>query len=337
MGMWVAIAIVAVLVLASGGAFGFVKVSEQNQRKKDKAAVTTAVEQYYNAIAAGNAAKALQALKNQPSSTQLLTDKVLGASEPLTNISVTVVSQSGSSAEVEVSYSVNGKTAKPTHKLERTDSKDGPRVWLITDRLPEVDLSAGAGSLPLLLNGQAVPDPSKAELFPGTYTISADTPYVTLTNNIITITDRSMTRIDPVSATLTDEGVSEFRTAVRDSFEECVNAWTIACDCGESVDRVLGSGTEVVEGSVMRVPTVETENWLNTLEPRLNPSDPGQITVPSPSDNIGFIVVATGTTPEGKEVVGTIGPANSEDPRVFHLGSPKAVLDSSGTLTITWP
>jgi len=328
---------VVVLVLGGGGTFAFVKSSQDKQSQKNRTEIKTTVEQYYNAIAAGNAAKALEALKNKPSSTALLTDKVLNSSDPITDVSVVVMSQSGSKAEVEVTYSINGTSTKLKHTLERTDGKDAARVWQIADRLAQVDVSAGAGSLPLLINEQPVPDPASVELFPGTYTLTADTEYVTLSNNTFTVTDRSMTKTDAVTATLTDDGADAFRAAVVESIIDCLDAWTISCDCGESVDRVLGGGTEVTEGSVARVLTTEAENWLETFEPRLDTADPARITAPSHGSDVGFVVAAKGTTPEGKAVEGVIGPGNSDEPRIFLLGSPRAVIDSSGELDVTWP
>lgn len=321
--LWVAI-VLGVLLLVGAGVAAYLLFGKDD----GKAAIDKTAQQFYQAIADGDAAAALDQLATKPSSTALLTDDVLAASKaaaPISDITTTVESSTADEAQVTVKYRMGGKDVEQTLALQKTDG-----VWKVAEGTATVDLSAGTGSLPLELNGTRLDATAQAVLFPGTYTLTTPTPYVTLSDNTFEVTDLGSVKVSTVTATLTDDGVAAFQTVVRESVDACVAATTIEMDCAWlPMGSTLSDGTELIDGTVQRTLSPEAQTWLDGLDPALDPDDPALASVPLPDiGTVGVTVFVHGML-NGREISGTID-------AVFPFGSPTVNMSDPDNLTVTW-
>lgn len=327
--LWVTL-VVGALVLVGAVVGGYFLLMKDD----GKAAIGEAAQQYYQAIADGDAATALDHLATEPSSTALLTDDVLAASKkaaPISDITTTTASSTADEAQVTVSYQMGGKDVEQTLDLRKTDG-----AWKIVEGTATVDLTtAGTGSLPLALNGSPVDAPSHAVLFPGSYSLTTTTPYVVLSDNVLEVTDIGSAEASAVTATLTDDGVTAFQAAVHESVDACVAATTIAMDCAWlPMASTLGDGTELVEGTIQRTLTPGAQAWLDALDPTLDAADPALASVSQPDvATVGVTVVAHGTL-SGQEVSGPVRSGTAD--LVFPFGSPTIDMSDPDNLTVTW-
>lgn len=323
-----------VLVLVAAGIAGYFLLL----RDDGKAAISAAPERYFQAIADGDAAAALDQLAAKPSSTALLTDDVLAASKkaaPISGITTTIESSSTDQAQVTVVYQMGGKEVEQTLTVQKIDG-----TWKVEEGTTTVDLTtAGTGSLPLELNGSPVEAPSQVVLFPGSYTLTTPTPYVVLSDNTFEITDIGSVEASAVTTTLTDDGVTAFQTAVRGSVDACVAATTIAMDCAWlPMGTTLGNGTELVDGTVQRTLTAQAQAWLDALDPVLDADDPALASVPQPDiSTVGVTVFAHGIL-NGQDVSGPVSSGTPDAPvdMVFPFGRPTVDLSDPDNLTVTW-
>ena len=325
--MWVAIAVGVVVLLAGagvGGYFLFLKDKDDG-----KAAIGDAVQKFYQAVADGHASAALDQLATKPASTALLTDDVLTASQkaaPISGITTTVDSSTKEEAQVTVRYTMGGKDVEQTLTVRKTDN-----VWKVVEGTSTVDLSAvGTGSLPLELNGSPVDAQTAAVLFPGSYTLTTTTPYVALDHNTFMVTDLGSSKASPVTATLTDDGVTAFQTAVQGSVDACVAATTIAMDCAWlPMGSTLTDGTELIDGTVQRTLAPGAQTWLDGLDPTLDADDPALVSVPQPDISTVGVTVSVHGMLNGQEISGTID-------TVFPFGQPTVDMSDPDHLTVTW-
>ncbi len=328
--LWVALGLVVLLVVG-GGIAGYVLLKDDG-----KAAISKAAQQYYQAIADADSSAAIDHLAAKPSSTALLTDDVLAASKkaaPISDITTAVESSSGDEAQVTVTYQMGSKNVEQSVTVTKVDS-----TWKVADGTATVDLTpAGTGSLPLELNGSPVDAPSKAVLFPGSYTVTTTAPYVVVSDNTFTVTDVGSVEVGAVTATLTDDGVDAFQTAVRASVDACVAATTIEMDCAsQPMASTLADGTVLTDGSIQRTLSADAQTWLDALDPTLDADDPTLASVTWPDGTVGVTVYAHGTR-DGLEGSGSI--TALDDPSVnavFPFGRPEVDMSDPDNLTVTW-
>ncbi|MDR3068775.1 MAG: hypothetical protein LBU50_04655 [Cellulomonas sp.] len=301
-----------------------------------KAAISQAPEQYFQAIADGDASAALDLLVAQPSSTELLTDDVLAASKkaaPISDITTTLESSSADEAQVAVVYQMGGEEVKQTLTVQKIDG-----AWKVEGGTATVDLTTTAtGSLPLELNGSPVEASSQVVLFPGSYTLTTTAPYVVLSDNTFEITDLGSVEVSAATTTLTDDGATAFQTAVRGSVEACVAATTIAMDCAWlPMSATLGNGTELADGTIQRTLTAEAQAWLDALDPTLDADDPALASVLQPDiGTVGVTVFAHGTL-NGQDVSGPIAVTGTDVEIVYPFGRPTVDMSDPDNLTVTW-
>lgn len=321
---------VAFLLLSPDGSKAQAEASASASRE---AAVETAVRGYLEAVARGDASRALDYLAEKPDSTELLTDDVLAASREaakLTNVDVRARSGTGDSIEVKASYRLGDAGVDQTFTVKERNGS-----WKVVNGTATVDLSAG--DLPLAINGQAVSDSSAAVLFPGSYalTVAGDTgKYVTLETTTFQVTNLNKVKVPTISATLTEEGAAAFRQAVRAAVEACVASPNLDSGCkgsGLDVPAELGDGTAVAEGTVVRTLSPELSAALDALAPRLYTTNPGRAYAAAPD---GLVNLAITGTRDGQAVAGDITNAETGGPG-FQLGTPEVDM-SDPALPVTW-
>lgn len=128
---------------------------------------------YLEAVAAGDAAKALSFAATPPGDTSMLTDEVLRANQQRAPIADVAVVPSDSDTEVEVTYTVGGVPTSDRYTV--SPGGDGYLLDRVSGSLTFV--TAGVDSLPLLANGVRVQQ-TTVELFPGSYAFTTGLPNV---------------------------------------------------------------------------------------------------------------------------------------------------------------
>jgi len=337
--LWLWVAIVVVVLLVAGGAAAAYFLLLKGDKK---AAPDEPVQQFYQALVDGDAAAALALLDTKPASTTMLTNSVVAASQkqaPIKDITTTVESSSAEEATVAVSYTMGGKAVDQTVTVRKVDN-----VWKVVGGTATVDLTdIGTGSLPLALNGAVLTAPqppaeeeddTKAEplevvLFPGSYTLTTTTRYVTLSDATFVVTDPGSAQVGPVTATLTDEGAAAVTKVVRESFDACVATKTFHMDCAGvfQMTPTLSDGTELVEGTVERTATPETLAWLDETEPTLG-TDPAIAEIKRPEGIVGVRVYVHGIL-NGREIEGEID-------ATYPVANPVVDLSDPDNLTVSW-
>jgi hypothetical protein len=338
--LWLVVAgaVALVAVVAVGVFFVWGKISGNGETAADRqAAIEGAVRGYLEAVAEGDAVAALEYLAKPPDSTELLTDDVLAVSNKaaaLTDIKVELSPSTGDQVEVAASYRLGGTQVDQTYTVTERDGS-----WAVVDGTATVDLSVSIGTLPLVVNGQPVPDASAVVLFPGSYTLTvAGDPgaYITLGAPFL-VTGSGDVKAPTITATLTDDGVAAFRQAVRTSLEVCVASPNLESGCpgsGLDVPAIMNDGTvvtEVTEGTVVRTLSPELNAELDTLEPRLSGTNPARAFAVAPNGQLNIAV--TGVQ-GGQPVSGDVRNGVTNAPG-FQLGTPEVDM-TDPALPVTW-
>lgn len=226
--LWIALVLV---VLVVAGVFGWRYVQGQRFEERlatDNTAARQVVEDYYAALAAGDAQAALAAAGRQPEEDSLLTDEMLGSVRQSGGIADLVVGEAdlatdptrrmvGDSGTVAVSYRVGDTPVEVDLPVNRDAAG-----WRVASATSRVDLGA---------EGRRVNDRPAAsqvvELFPGSYTVTTASPYVRLDQPglVITVPDALGGQGQEWAggqASLTPEGRDAVLAAARESLSACL-------------------------------------------------------------------------------------------------------------------
>lgn len=163
---------VGVVVLVVVASFVGAKALTSGSRSPESRAAA-AVQQYLEALTAGDAGKALSYAATPPADTSLLTDEVLRASQELAPLADITVVPGGTESRVDVTFTRGGEPGSDTYRVTRTD--DGYKLDQVSGTVSFV--TAGNDELPLLANGVEVTT-STVELFPGAYAFTTGLPNV---------------------------------------------------------------------------------------------------------------------------------------------------------------
>ncbi|MCW2819350.1 MAG: hypothetical protein JWR42_2137, partial [Marmoricola sp.] len=249
----------------SGGSGSEVKTGTQDD----------AVRSYLQAVAAGDAKKALSVVATKPASDDLLTDEVLAESEKLgaiTKINVPKVS-SDYTTIVNASYSVGDQSVTQTYYVQKT--ADG---YALKDMGDGIDLSRlRANTLPMMINGREVTS-DKVYLFPGAYQFSTGNDNVSYGDTgKITIKGGSdyVSTLD-LEPTLTQTGEQTFTQAVKASANACLRKKEIApVNCP---NRAGNSKSYRIDKSSI-VWRLKNQDAFANLKPRLDYDNPALASV----------------------------------------------------------
>lgn len=198
--------VVALLLIAGVGGY-FVIVNSRPD---------SMVKEYFEALAAGDAEKALSFAANDPSDPTLLTDEVLEASNALATITdVTITNRT--ERTVRVSYRIGGELDSVNYEVTKTS--DG---WKMREVAFPIGVVAGVKNVPAVINGVKVADVEKALVFPGTYEFATSSKHLAWTEPQQTL--RGGTLQVPISTRveLTDGGEDAARQAIRDRWDTCM-------------------------------------------------------------------------------------------------------------------
>jgi hypothetical protein len=216
--MALAVLLVVVLVVAANNNDDPAAGTVGGKATKSQPAV---VKAYLSAVAEGDAKKALSLASVEPLEKDFLTDEVLAESSKIAKISDIKVGDVPNeyTSSVPASFKIGDQTV--TSDFYVTKSGDD---WKMREAGSTLDFtSMRKNTLPMMLNGTAV-EVDKVTLFPGTYTLTTGTDYITYgTNGQFTVKGSiDYLRGSDLMPTLTPEGEQAYVAAVKGSTRACL-------------------------------------------------------------------------------------------------------------------
>lgn len=169
--LWIAAAVLAIVALVGGIAWAV-----RPQPSPDAVAAATpqqAVTGFLQALAAGDAERALRYAATVPTDTGLLTRQVLEVSHqeaPLAIVNVPEV-QGGGPVQVPAQVSFGDQPATITFSVSSTE-----QGWRLAQVTSTIDPGPLPSTLAATLNGRALTNPAHLEVFPGVYTFGEKVP-----------------------------------------------------------------------------------------------------------------------------------------------------------------
>ena len=151
-----------VVLVVVGSLVGASALTSGSRSPESRAAAV--VQQFLEALAAGDSTKALSYAATPPADTSLLTDEVLRAGQQQAPLADIAVVPGGTATRVDVTFTRGGEPGSDTYTVTRT--ADGYKIDRVSGTVTFV--TAGVDKLPLLANGVEVRTTS-VELFPGEY------------------------------------------------------------------------------------------------------------------------------------------------------------------------
>lgn len=236
------------------------------------ASADEAVKGYMDAVAAGDAAKALSFSSGTPSDATLLTDAVLAASKqkhPITNIQV---SEGASKYERTATFTVDGKQYTQGFFV----TSGGGNTYTL--QKPAVDVSLGqmpVNAVGLTVNGVEVKG-QKFSLFPGVYDLGTKNANFTASSPTLAVQSKYDSLSSEVTAKLSATGDAAARKAAKDQIAKCQTLKVLKDDtCGFNFgSTVIGGGTADPKSLSC---TPSGQNSIDTAELRPDYTDPRQV------------------------------------------------------------
>lgn len=229
-----AVLVVAALIFAGsrllgGGATGSAGASGSAPANKYRTP-DAAINAYFAALNTGDASSIIAMAESVPTDTTLLTNEVLTQATQDTQITDVSIAESTDKRTFPVTYTIAGHTVSDTFELNK-DSVGSYR--LATIALPMSINPIPASQVGLRVNGVPVTS-SKITVFPGTYTMTLDSPMYQLQPDTFVVD--SLIRPPSLSdnqISLTDQGIDDVRKAAKDHLTWCLaNKETIKPECG---------------------------------------------------------------------------------------------------------
>ena len=229
-----AVLVVAALIFAGsrllgGGATGSAGAGTATPANKYRTP-DAAINAYFAALNAGDAASIIAMAESVPTDTTLLTNDVLTQATQDTQITEVSIAESTDKDTFPVTYTIAGHTVSDTFQLNK-DSAGSYR--LATIALPMSVNPIPASQVGLRVNGVPVTS-SKITVFPGTYTMTLDSAMYQLQPDTFVVD--SLVRPPSLSdnqISLTDQGIDDVRKAAKEHLTWCLaNKETIKPECG---------------------------------------------------------------------------------------------------------
>lgn len=288
----------------------------------DEPPASELAEKYLRALAEGDADTALSLVSIGLSGNENhLTNEVLSASlskAPVESIAVEEVTSTSGSAEVPVAFTIGGQPVAQTLTIH--DMKDEGRR--ITNGVYSVELPTLQGLEPSV-NG--VPAGANFTVFPGSYAIELGVDEFSLPKDAQQVTIASSEQsiaVTQVRPELSEDGLKEFRSLIRSSFEECLAMTDLSTPCGMDITDVnLPAGYTPVPDSVKRTLTPEGDKKLGELEAKFDSMNP---TVVSGLGGINVDITFEADKGGTRVPYETFGPTGQKQPSVdFGTDAPK--------------
>ncbi|GAB3190276.1 hypothetical protein [Nesterenkonia suensis] len=235
-----------------------------------------AVEAYLTALSEGDAEGALS-LIDAPSDTTHMTQEVLDASlqiADITDISVNEVEvgEYAYSEEVTASFTVGEEDV--THRFWTSTDDEGDS-WHLDAAIRISEPSAG--SLDVTVNGVEFATSDAYVFFGPAYELDIAHENFTFDGDSIVYATETYVSTSNLSPELTDEAEDIWRDLIIAEVEACVTSNEKEAGCGLDMPDEI-SGAEVIEGSIERSLPSSEQQALESIEPRLDFSNPNLVT-----------------------------------------------------------
>ena len=276
-GIGLIVIIALVVAFAIVPAFG--RSGSGGGEAKSAGSATELVQGYLKAVAASDADTALGYLEDEPENTDLLTDKMLEASNkiaPITGITVGKPKKADKySSEVTAKYKIGQRSVSSTYRAYRGSGGE----WELSGGTTDLSFDYAFEGLDITVNGVAVEGDS-ADVFPGSYELATTTKYFQLTGKTTVVVDgpNEFDTLGGTKAELNDEGLQAYRDIVQKAVAGCLAAKTLEAGCGLSISGLDSDGTQMVDGTVTRTLSAEGQATLAGLTPRDSFSNPLHVT-----------------------------------------------------------
>ena len=220
--MMIAIIILVVLLLGVGGfaAWLMPKYLDHSGDPGLAKTPTEAVQEFLQALAAGDGTTALLYSTAQPGDTTFLSDSFLATAlkaHPITDITVDADQPSASPATIEASYTLDGQAVVAHYTVQ----KYGKYWRLDWGFLPLTLTSLTNSGVPLSLDNVPLTT-DKIYLFPGVYDLTSRNPMLNLSEPSLTVEYPEKNPSFSESFALSDDAVSRIRTAAKAQLDACL-------------------------------------------------------------------------------------------------------------------
>jgi hypothetical protein len=312
----ICIAVVAVIVIIALIVVFAVVSSVRSQKAEEaaaakaqdewKAGITAPVQGYLDALADGDAEKALTFLDKddvgEPS--ELMTNDALAASNkkaPIEDVDVPDLDPEydESPFEVPASFTMGGKKVSITFYVDgpkkpetgETASDDPFTIEFQPATVPMADELADVGAT---VNGVKLKS-GEYTVLPGAYTYALPNKNLTLDGEKTTVFTGEDISSAGVSVKLSDDGKKAAKDAASKAIDKCIKSNKLKGGCGLTLPKKLGDGTKLKEGSIKRSLNDAGKKAIKDADVTLDYEHPAKATV-----NIYATVKVTGDSDQGK-------------------------------------
>lgn len=235
------------------------------------ASATALVQKYFDGIAAADPDAILGLVRDDLPDRTFLTKEVLTAAvqaAPITNVQLTELESSKYSAQVQASYTIDGRTQ--TQKFYMSSRDNAWYLTTITARLYVKSLSpADTG---LTVNGVAVPkDVDSIDVVPGGYTLATTSEDFALSQDKVIVESLSSdVSTYKITVKLSDSALKSFKAATTKLVNSCKKPGALVKEeCAINFNQPKGD--KAVVSSIACTPS--GTNSIDRMKPTLDTSD----------------------------------------------------------------
>lgn len=265
---------------------------------------TALVTDYFKALAAGDAATALELLPlhEDEAGAALPVEAYVAALElaPVADVEVGTPTLDGeglTSGEVPVSFTVGGEPVSDVYSVHDYDD-DG--VLELTGAIASDTVRDGATALGTTVNGVEVADGQRLHLLPGGYEIAYALEHFAPSTTDPMIIGEQHASVEWPEPQLGEDGLAAFRGAVQAAVDVCLEETSLEGGCGMgAVPETSSDGWTMTEGTVKRSISEDTQRTIDTMEASSSYDEPTYVE----GQSVGSVETTIECTKDGQSGV----------------------------------
>ena len=224
-----------------------------------------AVQGFLDALAAGDATKALSYASDQPTDLTFLTDDVLKAmvaAHPITGISVKIEDSGSTYAYGTATYSLGGHRVSWSVDVDKFDD-----AWMLTDVTGTTDLTELGDSVNVSIYGVSVTNPSSVVLFPGQYDLVADNGMVSFAEPLVVEQPRAAGNVYELKPALSADATKKIIQLAEAKLKDCLaQKALVPKGCGFGISDTSGY---TVNTSTIKWSLASRSKKMSSIKPEL--------------------------------------------------------------------
>jgi len=262
------IVLAVVVVLAGLAVFLVPRFLDDPDKPGNALSPTEAVQEYLNAVAAGDATTALLYSTQKPAEDTVFTSdnflKSLMQASPITNIDVPGDQTTTSPAKIQATYTLNGENVQAFFTVQKYG-----RLWRLDIGFLPLNLTELTNQgVPLAINSVSLDLITKVYLFPGVYTFTSLNPMLDLTLPTFTIDYPENPTIFREGFTLSQQGVATIQQAAANHLTTCLATKELSpAGCGFGF---AGTNTGEVDPATITWTLTDDSADISTITPSLD-------------------------------------------------------------------